>query len=64
MGEPHFHEEQIVERVRPARTRRVVTERRGLDGPRSGLGGFNPLALALAVGLVVFILVLVVGYLM
>ena len=64
MTDPHFHEEQIVERVRPTRTRRVVAERRELGDARAGIGGLNPLALVLAAGLVAFILVLVFGYLL
>jgi len=64
MSEPHFHEEQIVERVGPARTRRVVAEQLVPRAPRTGVGGLNPLALVLAVALVVFILVLVFGFLL
>jgi len=61
MSEPHFHEEQVVERVveraRPVRTRRVVRR----TGP--GLVGVNPAAAVLAALLVALILVLVLGYL-
>ncbi len=48
--------------VAPARTRRVVTERR-VGGPAYGMGT-NPVGLALAAVLLVFILVLVFGYLL
>ncbi len=54
-------EERVVERrVAPARRRRVVTER------RVGGGGFgmNPVGAILAGVLVVFILVLLFGYLL
>lgn len=54
-------EERIVERrVTPARRRRVITER------RVGGGGFgvNPVGAILAGVLVVFILVLLFGYLL
>ncbi len=61
MSEPHFHEEQVVERVveraRPVRTRRVVQR----SGP--GVAGVNPAAAILAALLVALILVLVFGYL-
>ncbi|MCU1485745.1 MAG: hypothetical protein JWN67_2491 [Actinomycetia bacterium] len=44
-------------------TRRVVTERR--SGPAmGGMGGMNPVAMALAAVLLVFILVLVFGFLL
>ncbi len=62
MTEPHFHEDQVVERVvepaRPVRTRRVVRR----TGPFA-LGG-NPAAAVLAALLVALILVLVFGYLL
>lgn len=57
MSEPHFHEEEIVERVDPVRTRRTVSETR--FGPAG-----NPVAVAIAFVLVVSILVLVFGFLL
>ncbi|MBW3645976.1 MAG: hypothetical protein KY441_10795 [Actinobacteria bacterium] len=54
-------EERVVERrVAPARRRRVVTERR----VRGGGFGMNPVGAILAGVLIVFILVLVFGYLL
>ena len=57
-------EERVVERrVAPARRRRVVTERR-VGGVGGGGFGMNPVGAILAGLLIVFILVLVFGYLL
>lgn len=60
MSDPHFHEDQVVEREvveRPVRTR-TVTETRVVGG------GMNAAALVLAGVLTIFIIVLIFGYLL
>ncbi len=65
MSYPEFPEERVVREERVVsgepRRRRVVIERRGGDG----LGfGMNPIGAIIAAVLVVFILVLIFGYLL
>lgn len=65
MSDPDFREERVVreERLveRPVSRRRVTIERRGLDGPGFGM---NPVGAILAGVLLIFILVLIFGFLL
>ncbi|MBW3581194.1 MAG: hypothetical protein KY447_10890 [Actinobacteria bacterium] len=63
MSYPEYPEERVVREERVVsgepRRRRVVIERRGADG-----FGMNPIGAIIAAVLVVFILVLIFGYLL
>lgn len=65
MSNPDFREERVVreERLveRPVSRRRVTIERRGHDGPGFGM---NPVGAILAGVLLIFILVLIFGFLL
>ncbi len=68
MSDPMFPEERVVREERvvesdpaPARGRRIITERRTGGGPGFGI---NPLGAIIAGVLVVFILVLIFGFLL
>ncbi len=68
MSDPMFPEERVVREERvvergpaPARGRRTIIERRS-GGP--GFGGMNPIGAVIAGVLVIFILVLIFGYLL
>jgi len=65
MSDPDFREERVVreERLveRPVSRRRVTIERRGPDGPGFGM---NPVGAILAGVLLIFILVLIFGFLL
>lgn len=67
MSDPMFPEDRVVREERvvergpaPARGRRTIIERRGADGPGFGM---NPIGAVIAAVLVIFILVLIFGFL-